>query len=452
MKADANTRIYLRTPLTAAALSLLLVACGGGGSDGGSRNVSASPSAGSSGTSAAAANAGATSSAGATTNIVITPGTTGAIADAITGGTPSNTGTGSNTGSTGTGGTSNTGSNAGATGNGTAAAPNGGSAASGATGTGSTGSGNTADAGAAAGSNTGNGAGTTTAPTTPAVVPLVSDQGVRGDVLLAMFDQHACQGEFSVSRAESLTGPHLSQDTAIKNDTPPVYSTATLDAHAYTYDYNKWREHGSSTPSRVPGYVLNCHYPDIRSYSNPVKPGSYTFQMTTEGRYHTYLTMRYYGDPSITKGVNEVQAKYPLTVTTDQFSVGGEAKVELEEDFGYQAKDISGQGVPDGRDIDLTLAGTARSYQRQGLVPFGAINQWQDGAGNNLQLLLIKADEPNTIRLCTHINSVLAKRLHCVTWQVPTDWAWGKELVGGKHYLIDDRTVYAVETGFFYWH
>ena len=284
-------------------------------------------------------------------------------------------------------------------------------------------------------------------------MPLVSDQGVRGDVLLAMFDQHACRDEFSSFRVESMTGRILTQDTAIKNDTPLLYAVARYSTHTntYTYDYSKWLERGSSIPSRVPPHMLNCSYPDIRSYSNPAKPGSYTFEMTTAGNYHPYLTMRYYGDPRFTKGVNAVRAQYPLTVATDQFSVGGEVKVELEEDFGYLAKDISGRGIPDGRDIDLTLAGTARSYQRQGLVPFGAINQWQDGAGNNLQLLLIKADEPNTIRLCTHINSVLAKRLHCVTWQVPTDWAWGKELVGGRHYLIDDRTVYAGETGFFYW-
>ena len=280
------------------------------------------------------------------------------------------------------------------------------------------------------------------------VAPLISKDGIRGDVLLAMFDQKACRGEFGIRRVESLKGAPLSQDTAVKEDTPPVLTDASLNVEAYTYDMDKLHD-GRYVPSRVPAYVYYCMYPDIRSYSNPVNPGDYTYSMTTAGRYHTYLTMFYYGVPWITRGVNEAKVDYPLTVTKDQVIIGAQVKLLLNEDLLYNWE--YGESMKEGRKEETLLNGTARGYQRQALVPFGVLNQWQDAVGNNLRLLLIKGDKANEARLCTHLNSSLAKRLHCVTWQVPADWRWGKELKGGYHYLIEDRSVYAGETGFMYW-
>ena len=280
------------------------------------------------------------------------------------------------------------------------------------------------------------------------VAPLISKDGIRGDVLLAMFDQKACRGEFGIRRVESLKGAPLSQDTAVKEDTPPVLTDASLNVEAYTYDMDKLHD-GRYVPSRVPAYVYYCMYPDIRSYSNPVNPGDYTYSMTTAGRYHTYLTMFYYGVPWITRGVNEAKVDYPLTVTKDQVIIGAQVKLLLNEDLLYNWE--CGESMKEGRKEETLLNGTARGYQRQALVPFGVLNQWQDAVGNNLRLLLIKGDKANEARLCTHLNSSLAKRLHCVTWQVPADWRWGKELKGGYHYLIEDRSVYAGETGFMYW-
>lgn len=281
------------------------------------------------------------------------------------------------------------------------------------------------------------------------VAPLISKDGIRGDVLLAMFDQKACMGDFNTHRVESLKGAPLSQDTAVKEDTPPVLTVASLNVEPYTYDMDKWRIDGRHPPARAPGHVYECMYPDIRSYSNPVNPGDYTYSMTTAGRYVTYLTMRYYGEPWITRGVNEAKVDYPLTVTDDQVVIGAQVKLLLGEDLNYTWK--HGQSLKEGRTVETLLNGTAHGYQRQALVPFGVLNQWQDADGNNLRLLLIRGDKANEVRLCTHLNSSLARRLHCVTWQVPADWRWGKELVGGRHYLIEDRSVYAGETGFMYW-
>lgn len=283
------------------------------------------------------------------------------------------------------------------------------------------------------------------------VTPLISKDGIRGDVLLAMFDQKACMGDFNTRRVESLKGAPLSQDTVVKEDTPPVLTDASLNVEAYTYDMDKWRIDGRHVPTRAPDYIYKCMYPDIRSYSNPVNPGDYTYSMTTAGRYVTYLTMRYYDEPWITRGVNAAEVDYPLTVTEDEVIIGAHVKLRLEEDLVYTWKYYRGNGTMEGRKEQALLTGTARGYQRQALVPYGVLNQWQDVVGNNLRLLLIRGDNANEVRLCTHLNSSLAKRLHCVTWQVPADWRWGKELKGGYHYLIEDRSVYAGESGFMFW-
>lgn len=412
MRHHPRPHVALTRPMTAFAVTVLLTACGGGG-DGSDRKVSSSPS----------PNAQNGLSSNVTLNI---NAGTGAIANAITSGQGPDSNAPSAPLTPGTVDVPDLP---------TPTAPPIDNAQNN----------NTPDPGADTTPTT------STEPVAPGVTPLISNDGIRGDVLVAMFDQKACQGEFNVQRVESLDGPRLTPDSAIKNDTPPVQIEASLNIEPYTYDMDKWKIDGRHMPARAPGYIFQCLYPDIRSYSNPLKPGDYTYSMITAGRYHTYLTTHFYNTPWITKGVNEAKVDYPLTVTEDQVIVGGKVNLRLDEDFGYTAKNISDHATKQGRKVETLLISTARSYQRQTLVPFGALNQWQDTDGNNLQLLLIKADKANTVRLCTHLNSTLAKRLHCVTWEVPTDWAWGKELKGGKHYLIDDRSVYANETGFMFW-
>lgn len=434
-----HTRPTLRIPLTAAALSLLLAACGGGG-DGDSTKpqaVSSSPSA--SGSTAVAGNGTAASpydagSAAAAIPGTITSGPRGAPDAALTNAIAENTPqppVASNDSNQAHPSPLSTGNEAG-------------TAAGTAQNTDVTPAPNTS------GSRPNDASSTDTAP--PAVVPLVSAQGVRGDVLLAMFDQQACRNEFDLDRSESLSAPRFLELTPQRtSDTPPVLAQAALNVHAYYYDMSQWQKEGRHAPARAPEFVYRCGA-DVRSYSNPMRPGGYTYRMLTGGRYHTYLTYRYYGNPSITKGVNGALVEYPLMVTQHQFIVGNQVRVELKEDFGYKATTLAGDDVPHELHIEPILSGTARTYERQGLVPFGAVNQWKDSAGNDVELLLVKTNEPDTVRICTHLNSTLAKRLHCVTWKVPANWSWGEELVGGQHYLIDDRSVYTGETGLLYWH
>ena len=232
------TRPTLRIPLTAAALSLLLAACGGGGDSTKPQTVSSSPSASGStevagnGTVASPHDAG---SAAAAIPGLITSGPRGAPDAALINAIAENT-------------------------------PRPPVAS------------NDSNQARPSPLSTGNEAGTA------AGVPLVSAQGVRGDVLLAMFDQQACRNEFDLDRSESLSAPRFLELTPQRtSDTPPVLSEAALNVHAYRYDMSQWQKEGRHAPARAPEFVYRCGA-DVRSYSNPMRPGGYTYRMLTGGR------------------------------------------------------------------------------------------------------------------------------------------------------------------------
>lgn len=440
MRHHPPTHFPLSSPMTALAVSMLLAACGGGGNDGGSnRAVSSSPT--------PTTQSSTNTSSGLTTNINITTGAfagTGAIAEAISHGTPPSTPKPNTPPATGTGTPAPT----------SPTAPNNDNQSPNNT---TTNTGTPPTSGNAGSDANGTASVEPTQPATPKVVPLVSNEGVRGEVVLAMMDQRACNQDQGIMKRTTSVLDTSEPDYNYGTDTPWLTAATRFSSEAYTYDMDKWKIEGRHIPTDAPYFVYECRYRDIRSYSNPVQPGSHTFSMYTYPGYICFHCTPINNPSSshfgkVTKGINTLRASYQISVTTEQASIGAEAQVLQEEDFDYRTIETPDHKVPAGaRRFDTVLGGATRQYGRQALVPFGALNQWQDGAGNYLQLVLIKADEPNTIRLCTHFDGVLAKRLHCVTWEVPTDWSWGKELLGGTSYLIDDRSVYRNESGFLYW-
>lgn len=456
MRHHPRPHIALTRPMTAFAVTVLLTACGGGGDGSSNRALSSSP----------APNAQSNNGTGSslTTNINVTTGAfagSGAIAEAINHGTrpgaptPAPVPAPNNTGTTAT--------SPSASGNDSAAqnppASSGNdnqSPISPAPGTGAGTPPSTSNPGNDA---NGNGAAVAepTKPAAPAVVPLVSDAGVRGEVVLAMMDQRACNQDPATMTLTTSALDTSDIGHGRGSHMPWLSATTWLSSQAYRHDMDKWKLDGRHMPIRAPSYVYECTYRDIRSYSNPVKSGNHTFSMETHPVY-----LYFNGPPlnhpgasefgTVTKGINPLSAQYQIAISPDQFNIGGEAKVLQEEDFYYRTTETPDHSVPPGaRRFETVLGSTTRNYGRQALIPFGALNQWQDGTGNHLQLLLIKADEPNTIRLCSHFDGTLVKRLHCVTWEVPANWTWGQELLGGRRYVIDDRSVYPNEGGFLYW-
>lgn len=392
----------LRSAMTFAALSILLAACGGGGGNDNNTTSSGSRTP----TATAGSNAAASSSASATTAISINTG---------------NGGTAATTPTAGSGSTQN--------GNAAPATPTARESAS-----------DTQTA-------------TNTAPAGPA--PAISDTGVRGDVLLAMMEQHGCgrspneimkEADYRTdfSRAPSLEAERMNIND---EDTPPVIGGSAFAFENYTYDMSYWQRPGVVRPETAPMYVWYCN-DNVRTYSIPTSPGTYPYTVSSEARY-LWARIQHWNDEKIVRGFNGQKAIFNVTITENEVLFGGTAQVEQQQDIGNRARNHE-RFLP-STTYQAEFKGEGFSFRRQGLVSFGTLRQWQDSAGNTVRLMLLVGNAADEARLCLDSNSALVKRLQCERYRVPADWAWGKELPRSGAYIVDDRSVHAGETGFMYW-
>lgn len=278
---------------------------------------------------------------------------------------------------------------------------------------------------------------------TPAEVPLISDKGVRGDVLLAMFEQHRCGA--STTPSTTFDGPPLSEA-----DTPPVRFHARLDASNYTADPNDW------VPSD--NFVgREC----VRQVYRPVTPGTYPYTIETNHHYGQIRDRPLYGSPSIKRGFNSVRISYTLTVSEGSFEIGPNVSVESRQDLGPTASPEifrnGGQFHNAGpTDTPYFAPIDALSIDLKSEVSYGTIRQWDQrrmspDKESYLRLMLIRSDVPNQAKLCSNVGVVYAKRLVCTVWNIPQNWKWGQQLEYVDGYIVDDRTVYPNETGHLYW-
>ena len=101
-------------------------------------------------------------------------------------------------------------------------------------------------------------------------MPNISGKGVRGDVLLAMIEQHACGAR--MTRSTTYEGPEVGAESI---DTPNVFFKSVLEgAGNYTDGPNDW----------VPadGFVQReCR----RRFYKPVKEGTYNYVLETASSY-----------------------------------------------------------------------------------------------------------------------------------------------------------------------
>ncbi|MDO4232615.1 MAG: hypothetical protein Q4D19_10830 [Lautropia sp.] len=430
----------LRTPMTIAALSILLAACGGGGSDdNGTQATSGRVNGTASGNTNSTASGNASAAATTTVNVAANNATP-ATRDAGDAAAPDATNTPSPASDAGSSDTTPGTSPAPETPRATdddAAAPNSAEGNTPPAQDDNGASGGTAPANSAAPG--GNATPNNTAPaasSTPAgPVAAISSQGVRGDVLLALMEQSACMQHYIWENSSLLRGgvrnsgaPHVGQTSVIRGDS------------SYRYDYSVWERF----PTMAPFYVANCGRPDVRRYTS-LKPGNYTFEMISNRTWE----YKPYFPTGFTRGFNTAGATYALNVTADQVGISGNIKLQLAEDLLYTATGITA-GLT-GRSVETELNAEALSFRRDALVPFGTLRLWQDNDGNRVRLMLIAGDTPDQAKLCTDFNTSLAKRLHCKTWHVAADWQWGQELKGPNVYVIDDRSVYPNESGNNYW-
>ena len=285
----------------------------------------------------------------------------------------------------------------------------------------------------------------TPAPTPePKTVPNISGKGVRGDVLLAMIEQHACGAR--MTRSTTYEGSEVGADSI---DTPNVFFTSVLDgAGNYTVDPNDWEP--------ADGFVQReCR----RRFYKPVTEGTYNYVLEAASSYARIKERPMYGEPWLKRGFNGLKVSYTVTVRDKTFSIGPSMQAEATEDIGYTAT-TNEAPVGGGHYTPYFNELKELVIDRNSLVSFGTLREWgpryesaySDNAHRDqARIMLIKSGRNNQARLCTNVEITYVKRLICSTWEISKDWKWGEELKYVGSYIVDDRSTYPREVGIMYW-
>lgn len=244
----------------------------------------------------------------------------------------------------------------------------------------------------------------------------ISAAGVRGDALLTMLDQKGClnlhhatsYNGTRVTTGQPLELPELRADTGLN---PSNYQKTTPNSP------------GLLSPFAALGNII-C---DTQYYQyHAAAPGEYSLSVGSGPHpRHQYLGEK------ILREFNNQSISASLTVTADSASLADAVSV------GAGKPSIGGVGAP-------------FSFRLDGVVSHGLLKQWGSQVGNLAKLLLLKGDSDQQAKLCWNIEQPRARRLQCVVWQAPANWQRGQQLQVVDQYLVDDRSVYG-EKGFVYW-
>lgn len=244
----------------------------------------------------------------------------------------------------------------------------------------------------------------------------ISAAGVRGDALLTMLDQKGC---LTLDQATSYNGTRVTTGQPLELPEP----RADTDLNPNNYQKTTPNSPGLLSPFTALGNII-C---DTQYYQyHAAAPGEYSLSVGSGPHpRHQYLgekILREFDNQSISAS---------LTVTADSASLADAVSV------GAGKPSIGGVGAP-------------FSFRLDGVASYGLLKQWGSQVGNLAKLLLLKGDSDQQAKLCWNIEQPRARRLQCVVWQAPANWKRGQQLQVVDQYLVDDRSVYG-EKGFVYW-
>ena len=244
----------------------------------------------------------------------------------------------------------------------------------------------------------------------------ISAAGVRGDALLTMLDQKGC---LTLDRATSYNGTRVTTGQPLELPEP----RADTDLNPNNYQKTTPNSPGLLSPFAALGNII-C---DTQYYQyHAAAPGEYSLSVGSGPHpRHQYLGEK------ILREFNNQSISASLTVTADSASLADAVSV------GAGKPSIGGVGAP-------------FSFRLDGVASYGLLKQWGSQVGNLAKLLLLKGDSDQQAKLCWNIEQPRARRLQCVVWQAPANWQRGQQLQVVDQYLIDDRSVYG-EKGFVYW-
>lgn len=244
----------------------------------------------------------------------------------------------------------------------------------------------------------------------------ISAAGVRGDALLTMLDQKGC---LNLHHATSYNGTRVTTGQPLELPEP----RADTDLNPNNYQKTTPNSPGLLSPFAALGNII-C---DTQYYQyHAAAPGEYSLSVGSGPHpRHQYLGEK------ILREFNNQSISASLTVTADSASLADAVSV------GAGKPSIGGVGAP-------------FSFRLDGVASYGLLKQWGSQVGNLAKLLLLKGDSDQQAKLCWNIEQPRARRLQCVVWQAPANWQRGQQLQVVDQYLIDDRSVYG-EKGFVYW-
>ena len=244
----------------------------------------------------------------------------------------------------------------------------------------------------------------------------ISAAGVRGDALLTMLDQKGC---LTLDQATSYNGTRVTTGQPLELPEP----RADTDLNPNNYQKTTPNSPGLLSPFAALGNII-C---DAQYYQyHAAAPGEYSLSVGSGPHpRHQYLGEK------ILREFNNQSISASLTVTADSASLADAVSV------GAGKPSIGGVGAP-------------FSFRLDGVASYGLLKQWGSQVGNLAKLLLLKGDSDQQAKLCWNIEQPRARRLQCVVWQAPANWKRGQQLQVVDQYLIDDRSVYG-EKGFVYW-
>lgn len=244
----------------------------------------------------------------------------------------------------------------------------------------------------------------------------ISAAGVRGDALLTMLDQKGC---LTLDQATSYNGTRVTTGQPLELPEP----RADTDLNPNNYQKTTPNSPGLLSPFAALGNII-C---DTQYYQyHAAAPGEYSLSVGSGPHpRHQYLGEK------ILREFNNQSISASLTVTADSASLADAVSV------GAGKPSIGGVGAP-------------FSFRLDGVASYGLLKQWGSQVGNLAKLLLLKGDSDQQAKLCWNIEQPRARRLQCVVWQAPANWQRGQQLQVVDQYLVDNRSVYG-EKGFAYW-
>lgn len=245
----------------------------------------------------------------------------------------------------------------------------------------------------------------------------ISAAGVRGDALLTMLDQKGC---LTLHQATSYNGTRVTTGKPLELPEP----RADTDLNPNNYQKTTPNSPGLLSPFAALGNII-C---DTQYYQyHAAAPGEYSLSVGSGPHpRHQYLGEK------ILREFNNQSISASLTVTADSASLADAVSV------GAGKPSIGGVGAP-------------FSFRLDGVASYGLLKRWGSHAGYQTKLLLLQGDSEQQAKLCWNIELPEARRLQCVVWQAPANWKRGQQLQVVDQYLVDDRSVYEGEKGFEYW-